>query len=242
MWTLLLGTALAFDQGPWQAVLDTYVDDQGLVNYAGIASSHALEGYVAALADVDEPLPRADKMAFWLNAYNALTVELMAENPSVASIRDLDGGKVWDTRSFVVAHRPVTLNDIENQMLRIMGDPRVHSALNCASKGCPPLYRHAFDPAKLDDQLQETSRRWLETDGIKVDTAARTVKLSRIFDWYGADFQGMHIMNDIPNLSGKQEAAIDFAIRYLPADVGAFLKKGAYTVSYLDYDWSANRR
>lgn len=239
---LLLGTAFAFDQGPWQATLDTYVDDHGQVDYAGIHSSHALEGYVAALADVDEPLPRADKIAFWLNAYNALTVELVAENASIASIRDLDEGKVWDTRAFTVAHRPVTLNQIENQMLRIMGDPRIHSALNCASKGCPPLYKKAFDPAHLDDQLQETSRRWLETTGIQVDTAARTVKLSRIFDWYGADFQGMHIKNDIPNLAGKQEAAVDFAIRYLPADLGEFLKKGGYTVSYLDYDWSLNRR
>jgi len=242
MWTLLLGTALAFDQAPWQAVLDTYVDAQGAVDYAGVHASHALEGYVAALGEVDEPLPRAEKIAFWLNAYNALTVALVADNPGIASIRDLDGGKVWDTRTFMVAHRPVTLNQIENQMLRIMGDPRIHSALNCASKGCPPLYKQAFDPAHLDNQLQETARRWMETDGIQVDTAARTVKLSRIFDWYGADFEGMHIKNDIPNLSGKQEAAVDFAIRYLPPDLGEFLKKGGYSVSYLDYDWSVNRR
>ncbi len=242
MWTLLLSVALAFDQGPWQKVLDTWVDPQGNVDYAGINAANALDGYVAALAEVDEPLPRGEKIAFWLNAYNALTVHLVAESGAIQSIRDLDGGKVWDTRSFVVAGRPMTLNQIEHQILRPMGDPRVHAALNCASKGCPPLYKQAFSAASLDNQLQDASRRWLTTNGIVVDMSGKSVKLSRVFDWYGDDFTGMNIKNDIPGLSGKQEAAIDYAIRYLSPEQAAFLKKGGYAVSWIEYDWSLNRK
>lgn len=241
MWTLLLTTALAFDQGPWQRVLDTWVDAQGDVDYAGVRAAGALDAYVAALATVEEPLGRGEKIAFWLNTYNALTVDLIADAGPISSIRDLDGGKVWDTRSFVVAGRPLTLNQIEHQILRPMGDPRVHAAINCASKGCPPLAKQAFAAATLDDQLQAAAKRWLTTNGIQIDQAARSVKLNRIFDWFGDDFTGMNLKNDIPGLAGKQEAAIDFAIRYLP-DQAAFLKKGGYTVGYIEYDWSLNRQ
>ncbi len=242
MWTLLLSTALAFDQGPWQAVLSAHVDANGNVDYAAIQATNALDGYVAALAEAPEPTARGEKIAFWLNAYNALTVNLIAESGAIASIRDLDGGKVWDTRTFPVAGRPMTLNQIEHQILRPMGDPRVHAAINCASKGCPPLAKQAFQAATLDNQLQDASRRWLNTNGIQLDMGAKTVKLNQIFDWYGDDFTGMNIKNDIPGLAGKQEAAIDFAIRYLTAEQAAFLKKGGYQVSYIAYDWSLNRK
>lgn len=241
MWTLLISTALAFDQGPWQRALDAYVDAEGRVDYAGIQAVQALDAHIESLATAEEPLKRAEKIAFWLNAYNALTVDLVADNPSIQSIRDLDGGKVWDTRAFVVAGRPMTLNQIEHQVLRPMGDPRVHAALNCASKGCPPLYKEAYTAASLDRQLQESARRWLQANGIQVDVAARSVKLSRIFEWYGDDFVGMN-HKDIPGLSGKQEAAIDFAIRYVPAEQAEFLTKGGYAVTWLEYDWGLNRR
>lgn len=243
MITLLLAAlsapAHALDQGPWQAVLDTYVSADGRVDYAGIAANHPLDAYITSLATAVDPDNRAEKMVFWVNAYNALTVDLVADSLPLASIRDLDGGKVWDTRRFLVASREITLNEIEHQILRPLGDPRVHAALNCASLGCPPLSKTAFAAATLDNQLQDAARRWMSTNGISVDMASKKVKLNAIFDWYGGDFTGMNY-KDIPGIAGKQEGAVHFCARYLPTEQAEWLKKGGYTVSYAEYDWKLN--
>lgn len=245
MWTLLLSSAFSaaasLDQGPWQAVLDAHVDASGRVDYAAIAANHALDPYLAALGTAEEPLEPAERIAFWLNAYNAATVDLVADHFPVNSIRDLYGGKIWDTATVRVANRDLTLNQIENDFLRPMGDPRVHAALNCASLGCPPLSKTAYAGPTLDKQLVEASKRWMATNGITVDIAGKKVELSQIFDWYGADFTGMR-HKDIPGLDGKQEAAVDYASRYLPADTAAFLVKGGYSVKYMSYDWALNKR
>lgn len=222
-------------------MLSTYVDANGRVDYAGIQAAHALTPYLDALATAEEPLSPPDKIAFWLNAYNASTVALVASHYPVASIKDIDGGKIWDTEKVAVANRTLTLNEIENTILRPMGDPRVHAAMNCASLGCPPLAQTAYAGPTLDAQLIAASKRWMSTNGIHVDTANKAVQLSQVFDWYGADFTGMH-HKDIPGLDGKQEAAIDYASRYLPPDTAAFLIKGGYRVSYAPYDWALNKR
>lgn len=231
--------AAPLDVTPWQRVLDTYVSAEGRVDYAGIASSHALDPFITSLETATDPEPRPEKMAFWINVYNALTVDLVADSLPLQSIRDLDGGKVWDTRRFRVAARDVTLNEIEQQILRPMGDPRVHVALNCASMGCPPLSKTAYTAANLDNQLQAEARRWMSTTGISVDMAGKKVKLNQIFDWYGGDFTGMNY-KDIPGIAGKQEGAVHFCARYLPAEQAEWLKKGGYTVSYAEYDWKLN--
>ena len=241
MWFLLVHAALALDQGPWQKVLDTYVDANGRVDYQRIHDSHALDAYVESLKNEPEPADRNGRIAFWLNAYDALTIQTVATSYPISSIRDLDGGKVWDTRTFRVAGRNVTLNQIENNMLRPMGDPRVHAALNCASIGCPPLTKTAFSVDKLDDQLSDAAKRWVSTNGVKVDQSNKVVTLSKVFDWYGDDFLGLHHA-DIPGVDGKEEAACDFAARYLSADQAAFLAKGGYAVRYADYDWSLNKQ
>lgn len=241
MWMLLLSTALALDTGAWQRVLDAHVSPDGAVDYAAIHASGALDGFLTELSTAEEPRLRSDRIAFWLNAYNALTVDLIADNLPLASIRDLDGGKVWDTRRFLVANRQMTLNEIENRVLRPMGDPRVHAGLNCASKGCPPLSREAFVGAKIDDQLVAASKRWMASNGAKVDLEGRKVALSHVFEWYGEDFVGMN-NEDIPGFDGKIEGALDYVARYLPAEQAAFLLKGGYKVEWIEYDWRLNSR
>ena len=238
---LLVTTAFAFDFTAYQAVLDTHVNDGGRVNYAAVKEAGALDATLTALQDAAEPTDRSEKIAFWLNAYNALTIDLIADNFPLASIRDLDGGNPWDTRRFKVAGRMVTLNDIENRILRPMGDPRVHAALNCASIGCPPLSKRAFDGKNLDRQLVAASKRWVEVNGVKVDAANKSVKLSSIFDWYGDDFKGMND-TDIPGFDGKQEGALNFVARYLPEDQAAFLRRGGFALSYSDYNWDVNKQ
>lgn len=221
------------------AVLSRHVNNRGQVDYAAARDDAELEAVVAALATATEPSGRAEKMAFWINAYNVLTVDLVADNWPLSSIRDLDGGNPWDTRKFTVAGRTVTLNDIEHKILRPMGDPRIHAAVNCASAGCPPLSPTPFTGAGLDSQLDHASARWAATTGLSIDRSAGTVKLNQIFDWYGADFEAT-AKGDIPGVEGKQDAAIWYLSGHVSEADAAWLRAGGYTVSWAPYSWAAN--
>jgi hypothetical protein len=211
MLLLLVTAALAFDDAPYQAALDRHLRD-GRVDYAAIRASGALDRTVAALAAAPEPSDRAAKTAFWINAYNALTIDMIADAWPVKSIKDIAGGDPWDRRRFTVAGRELTLNDIEHKTLRPLGDPRVHAALNCASLGCPPL-----------------------------SPRAHKVELSSIFDWYGKDFEAQS-QRDLPGVSGKQEAALNFLFPWLSPEQQAAVSAGGLSVSYQRYDWGVNGR
>lgn len=237
----LAAQAGAPDLAAYQAVLDAHVDARSTVDYAGLEASGALEPVVASFATATEPTAAADKAAFWINAYNALTLDLISDSWPLASIRDLDGGDPWNKRTFTVAGRAVTLNDIEHKILRPMGDARVHAAVNCASRGCPPLPTRAFTGAALEAQLDAASRAWAATNGAVVDRAAKRVQLSMIFDWYGEDFLG-RADQPVPGLKGKQAAAIDFLADHASADLASFLRSGDYSVSWAPYDWKVNQR
>lgn len=228
------------DVTPLQQVLDQHLKG-GRLDYAAIAASDPLDGYLAQLAAAPEPSDRAAKMAFWINAYNALTIDLVADHWPLASIRDLDGGDPWGKRRFSVAGKQVTLNDIEHQILRPMGDPRIHAAVNCASIGCPPLYPRAFTAAGLEAQLSGASSAWAAGNGARIDQAGGAVGLSKIFDWYGDDFLA-RTDTDVPGLDGKQQAAIDFLADHLAGADAAWLRAGGYSVSWVDYDWRVNAR
>jgi len=239
--TLMVSSALALDHGALQQALTAHVSSRGSVDYAGLKASGALDGYLEQLATAPEPAGRDEKMAFWINAYNALTLDLIADNYPLSSIRDLDGGDPWGTRRFPVAGREVTLNDIEHSILRPMGDARIHAAVNCASRGCPPLASTAFTGSGLDRQLDDVARRWIRTNGVTIDSSAGTVGLSKIFEWYGDDFLGAYGGTDIPGVDGKQEAALNFAARYLP-DQATWIQQGGYTVTFSDYSWALNKQ
>lgn len=242
MWlTLMVASAFAMDHGPLQQALSAHVTARGRVDYAGLKASGALDGYLGQLASASEPGERAEKMAFWINAYNALTIDLIADNYPLDSIRDLDGGDPWGARSFAVAGRQVTLNAIEHEILRPMGDARIHAAVNCASRGCPPLSPRVFSGSGLDAELDDASRRWMTINGVVVDAAQGTVKLSRIFEWYGGDFVDAYGGVDIPGVEGEQEAALAFAARYLP-EQSDYLLKGGYSVGFSSYSWRLNKQ
>lgn len=241
MMILLIAAAFALDPSTYQSVLQQHVDAQGRVDYAALKASPALSTYIAALSTAEEPKQPAERMAFWINAYNALTVDMVVDHYPLDSIKELDGGDPWTARMFQVAGRSVTLNHIEHQILRPMGDPRIHAAISCASRGCPPLQRQVFTGATLQSQLEQASRAWMASNGISVDPETNTVMLNRIFEWYGADFAEHDSTADvdIPGVSGTQEAALHFAMQHLPQH-SAFLRQGGYTVSYAPYDWGLN--
>ena len=243
MLTLLLAVSLpaqALDTAAYQSVLSQHTG-AGLVDYAAIKASGALDGYVEGLATATEPAGRSDRMAFWINAYNALTIDLIADNYPLSSIMDLDGGKVWDTRKFTVAGRQVSLNDIEHEIIRPMGDARIHAAVNCASQGCPPLQSTVFTGAALDSQLAAATTSWMKGNGLTIDRSANTVAFNQIFDWYGEDFTGA-VTVDIPGVDGKLEAAASFAAGYVSEDDAAWLRAGGYQASFGSYSWKLNAR
>lgn len=239
MLILALGAAFAFDptHAQLQAVLDARLRG-GLVDYAGLkAAPAALSGWLAeAGATPVATLSAADRTALWIDAYNALTLDLVADNWPLRSIRDLDGGKVWDTRKFTVGGETVTLNGLEGK-LRALGDPRIHAALNCASKGCPPLAEKVFTGPGLEAQLEGAAARWAATATI----AGGSLRASQIFEWYSADFLPRHGPGDfdIPGLTGAQEAAANFIAHHAPARA-AELRRGGYTVAWAPYDWAVN--
>ncbi len=222
-----------FDHAPWDAALKATVKD-GRVDYAALSRDARVGEYVGRLAAFDpERLPtRAAKLAFWLNAYNALAVSgVLAHSPGLKSVSDVapDFG-FFKAPNFKVGGKALSLNDIENGIVRkTFGDARVHAALNCASTSCPPLRAEAFQADALERQLDEQMRAFVRDPARnRIVAATGEVRLSSLFDWYKDDFNGV--------------AA--FVARYLePADAAAVkAAEAAGKIGFLPYDWSLNGR
>jgi len=236
MW-LVVGLALAVDAAPYQQVLDRFLGPSGF-DYAGLrAAAPGLDGYLASLREAPAaPASRAERMALWINAYNALTLDLVADAWPLASIRDLDGGKVWDTRRYRVGGQELTLNQLEG-LLMAEGDPRIHGAVNCASRGCPPLAPTVYTAATLEPQLAEAGRRLAATARIDGDV----LYVSRVFDWYGGDFLASWGTGraDLPRLVGKEEAVANFVAAHAPG-LAPGVRDTVARVDWLPYDWAVN--
>jgi hypothetical protein len=151
----------------------------------------------------------------------------------IPSILELDGGKVWDTRVYVVGGERTTLNQLETA-IRAYGDPRVHAALNCASKGCPPLSAKPYTADALDAQLDAATKAWIGSTAVSTD--ATSIRLSHVFEWYAADFASART-RDV----AKADDAQDAALLWIAAHGGsAELTSGTRTASWAEYDWSLN--
>ena len=208
------------------------------VDYAGLARERsALQAYLTQLARVAPPefatLPRADQIAFLVNAYNAATLELiLTEYPRRASIKDYGSlfRSAW-RRPFVrLLGETLTLDQIEHERLRGprgYGEPRVHFAVNCASIGCPMLREEAYTGARLEAQLEQQALRFLsDRSRNRWDAKSRTLALSAIFDWYASDFSG----GDLPRFLARYANALGAE----PAE----LARGR--IEFLNYDWRLN--
>ncbi len=223
-----------FDHAAWGALLEHGTGD-GLVDYRYLQQHRAeLDAYLAEVADVDlSSLAAPELEALLANAYNALTVRTILDHPDVSTIRDIPG--VWKTVRHVVGGYALTLDEIEHQILRpFFRDPRLHFAVNCASRSCAPLPPWALDGADLEHQLDQLEAAFLaDRDNVRVEHG--TLILSRYFDWYGSDFTG----------EGWRRSATTVAAYVRPfasAQVAAFIDEheGAPPVSFQDYDWSLN--
>ena len=173
---------------PFDAVLKANVVD-GHVNYSGVAADSRFHAYVAALAGakVPENLPLASKLAFWINAYNALAIQGIIEGRSPSSFF----GRVsyFKRDEYAVAGLSITLYDLERDIIIPLGDNRIHFAIVCASQSCPPLRSEAFVSEMLDAQLDEQAQLFLgdETKN-SFDLDRNRANVSKIFDWFADDF------------------------------------------------------
>lgn len=225
----------------WDVLLARHVSrctiasiETAVVDYAAIAKDPEFTALVAALATVPEPTDHAARLAFWINAYNVLAIDVVARAHPVASIRDIGSllRPVWKRDAGRVAGAMRSLDEIEHEIIRPMGDPRIHAAVNCASLSCPDLRPEAYRADRLEAQLDDAMRRWLAdpAKGASLAADGRTLRLSKIFDWFGADF-----LHDGRPLT-------DVLRRWMPEQMAARLGEQAPRVRYFDYDWSLNDR
>ncbi|MCB0639386.1 MAG: DUF547 domain-containing protein, partial [Lewinella sp.] len=212
----------------------TYVDDEGLVDYRGWLSDTArLEDYLDLLRH-NPPNPKtwteAERMAYWINAYNAFTVELILDHYPVESIKDIKNGipfvnTVWDIKFIEIGGETLDLNNIEHGILRKeFDDPRMHFALVCASMSCPKLQNHAYTADRLDEQLDEAAREFLR-EPFRNEVDGHPIRLSKILDWYWMDFKDTYATR------------YDLLDQYLPQPVDR-----SREIEFLDYDWSLNEQ
>jgi hypothetical protein len=247
--------AAAFDHAyaAWGALLKQHVrylpaGNASRVDYAGMARDHA--ALKAVLADF-EKVPRAEfdawtkpqQEAFLMNAYNALTIEkILTRYPDIRSIRDFGTifGNPWKDKFFTLFGEEQNLDGIEHGMLRKEGvydEPRVHVAVVCASIGCPMLRDEPFVAGRLDAQLEDAMRRFLsDRSRNRYDPASGKLQVSKIFDWYGKDFEhGWHGYSSVKaTLARYADLLAD-----RPEDRSA-IRAQRVDVEFLDYDWSLN--
>jgi|GEM_PF-647355 len=177
----------------FDGLLRKYVSAAGAVNYAGFKREQAsLEQYIQSLqgSAPSAGWPRAREMAYWINAYNAVTIKLILDNYPLRSIKDINSP--WDTPLVQLGGRNLTLNNIENDILRPkFGDARIHFAVNCAAKSCPPLWNRAWTESNLDQTLDQRARDFINNPAYN-QISASSARVSEIFKWYAEDFGNLH--------------------------------------------------
>ncbi len=229
------------------AILRQHVDERGMVNYRALkAERKPFDSFLLLLAEADADtyakLPKIGKIAFWINAYNACTLRSIIDNYPIKSswaksliypknsIRQIPG--VWKKTRFTIMGRRITLDEMEHQVLRReFSEPRIHMAMVCAAMGCPSLRAEPYTGEELDSQLGDQTKKFLlNPQKFKIDHGKKIVWLSPIFKWFADDFE-------------KQERAVlDFIADHLGEKNAGRLKRGDYSVRYLDYDWSLNEK
>ncbi len=242
----------------YAAVLSERVDDDGLVDYAGLqASPERLTAFVESLARLAradyEAWASAEKIAFWINAYNGLTLKLIIDHYPITpqtlkkliypanSIRHIPGA--WDKITFDFMGESLTLNHIEHTILRgNFEEPRIHMALVCAAVSCPPLRAEPYRGASLDTQLEEQTQIFLsDSSRLNIDRENGVVRVSAIFDWFAGDFVGQY------NVKGDRfdeglRAVIGFIVRHVNDADRRYLEEGEFDVKHFDYDWTLNEQ
>jgi hypothetical protein len=233
-------STIVVDHTAWDRFLLEYLDSDhpsgiSRVDYAGVtdADKEALDAYINSLQAVEvSALSRAVQMPYWINLYNALTVQLIIENYPVSTIRRVNPGGIiprgpWHVELLRIEGEDVSLDDIEHRVLRpIWEDPRIHFVVNCASLGCPNLQEVAFTAANTDELLDKGAREYINHPrGVSFDNGR--LILSKIFSWYGDDF------------GDNEKERLDYLSRFAEPDLFEKMRTYDGRIKY-EYDWDLN--
>ncbi|WP_241695436.1 DUF547 domain-containing protein [Winogradskyella litoriviva] len=205
----------------WNTILQKHVSESGNVDYKAIKNESEFDVYIDYLSETvpDDTWTKDEKLAYWINAYNALTVDLILRHYPVKSIKDIKDP--WDQRLWQFGDTWQNLNDIEHKILRKMDEPRIHFAIVCASISCPKLQNEAFTASNLETQLTTATKEFLN-DSTKNELTEDHIKLSKIFKWFKKDFEQD---GDLINLLNQ----------YADVNISSSAKK-----SFKDYNWNLN--
>ena len=214
--------SLKIDHSIWDNLLSKYVSNKGEVNYKGFIKDKKLfKEYLAHLSE-NEPTDnwtKEERLAYWMNVYNAFTIKLITDNYPVNSIKDIKDP--WDKRFFKIGSKWRNLNEIEHKILRKMNDPRIHFGINCASFSCPTLHNRAFTATNVNIILDSLASAFINNPNHNT-IAKSNVKLSKIFKWFSKDFK-------------TNGSIIDYLNKYSSTVIDSNAK-----ITYKEYNWSLN--
>lgn len=217
----------------WSELLGKYVNEQGKVNYKGFQQDSTKLNEYLTLLSKNPPNSKNwtenERLAYWINAYNAFTIQIVARHYPVASIRDISQGlnipfvsTTWDIKFIQIGDERIDLNNIEHSVIRErFAEPRIHFALVCAASSCPFLRYEAFTGDSLDAQLTDQAQRFINNSQ-RNKISPDAVMLSKIFKWYKGDFT-------------RNQSLIDYVNKYANTKIN---KEAA--IDFLEYDWSLN--
>lgn len=223
--TLLFSTivfAQKINHNHWTSLLETHVDSKGNVDYKGFANDlDKLDIYLNLLSEnkPQNSASKEEKLAYWINVYNAFTAKLIVNHYPVKSIKDIK--QPWDQKFFKIDGEAMSLNHVEHEILRKMNEPRIHFAIVCASYSCPKLQNKAFTADNLDEQLTNATKEFL-ADETRNKISEKSIKISKIFDWFKKDFT-------------QDGSLFDFLNKYTDVTISPKAKK-----RYLEYNWALN--
>ena len=236
------------DQNALTRILSRHVNAAGWVDYVGLRQDRpALKAYLATLRTVDVAKLPSDsaRLAFWINAYNAFTLDDVLEyvDGKTDSVKKVDG--FFDKHTHPIAGQMLTLDEIEKRG-RAMHDPRIHFAINCASASCPKLRPYAYSAEDLNRQLDQVAGEFFADPGrgLRLDRKSNTLYLSPILKWYAGDFSGATSTTGEflswarAALSGDN--VIEFVVHHVNGDIAAYIRQNRPTVQYMDYNWTLN--
>ncbi|MBT3514458.1 MAG: DUF547 domain-containing protein [Nitrospina sp.] len=231
----------AFDFSDWDLILKKYIKS-GLVEGVSINTVaygelmkdpifHRLVNNLK-ISPLSRLTTKDEKLAFWINVYNIFAVKVVTDNYPLSSIKDVGGlfKSVWKIRAGTVNRKEYSLGEIEHGILRKIGDPRIHSAIVCASISCPDLSIEVYKSEKIDYQLDLQMRKFLANPnkGMRIeDNKPLKIFLSPIFDWFADDFE-------------SRGGVLNFIKPYVLPEYKSALNNLEYSILYMDYNWSIN--
>ena len=230
--------SFAYTPSTYSSLLRTYVVDSGFVDYdAWLANPDdvaRLQGFIDEMATYDPSgLEREGELAFWINAYNAITLNEVLKRYPLETVRPKILGipvtSFFTKKEHTINGEAYSLDDVENNVLRKLGEPRIHFAINCASTSCPVLRPEAYRGEVLDEQLDEQAVTFIgDPARNRFDAGTNQASLSQIFEWFEGDFDAV---GGVPS----------FLSQFATGDAKTVLESDQLNIEYITYDWALNR-